>query len=110
MMIPVRIECECGQPYAFEVEPLNGRMPSPVACPTCGRDGTAAANGQIGKALSQTAPAADPSRSAREPGQPEGIVNFDFVSTFPQVFWASTIAKDAKAPQGFRYKVLTMRK
>jgi len=43
-MIPVKIECECGQRYAFDVEPVNGRMPSRVACPACGADGTVAAN------------------------------------------------------------------
>lgn len=43
-MIAVKIECECGQHYAFDVEPVSGRMPSPVACPTCGADGTPVAN------------------------------------------------------------------
>jgi hypothetical protein len=43
-MIAVKIECECGQHYAFDVEPVSGRMPTPVACPTCGADGTPAAN------------------------------------------------------------------
>jgi len=43
-MLQVRIQCGCGQQYEFEVEPVNGRMPSTVACPACGADGTAAAN------------------------------------------------------------------
>ena len=43
-MIPVKIQCGCGQRYAFDVEPINGRMSSSVACPSCGTDGTAAAN------------------------------------------------------------------
>src|SRR5678815_1353274 len=43
-MIPIKIQCSCGQHYAFEIEPVNGRMPSPVACPACGADGTDAAN------------------------------------------------------------------
>ena len=46
-MIPVKIECGCGQRYAFDVEPVNGRMPTPVVCPVCGMDGTAAANASI---------------------------------------------------------------
>lgn len=68
-MVPVKIECECGQNYAFDVEPVNGRMPSAVSCPSCGADGTAAANdylcgsatgqlGQVAMAASQPAPAA----------------------------------------------------
>jgi hypothetical protein len=58
-MIPIKIQCECGQRYAFEVEPVGGRLPSPVACPACGADGTAAANAAISQSLAaQPAPAA----------------------------------------------------
>ena len=35
----IRIECSCGTPYAFEVEPVGGRMPTTVQCPSCGVDG-----------------------------------------------------------------------
>jgi hypothetical protein len=58
MMIPIKIQCECGQRYAFEVEPVNGRMASLVACPICGVDGTVAANAII--AQSGQPPAAEP--------------------------------------------------
>jgi hypothetical protein len=44
MSIPIKIQCGCGQKYAFEVEPISGRMPAGVACPRCGVDGTTAAN------------------------------------------------------------------
>jgi len=50
-MIPIKIQCGCGQRYAFDVEPVNGRMTSTVACPVCGVDGTAAANEMIAQAL-----------------------------------------------------------
>src|SRR4051812_44194264 len=43
-MTAVKVECDCGQRYAFDVEPVHGRMPAPVACPTCGADGTPKAN------------------------------------------------------------------
>jgi hypothetical protein len=43
-MIPVKIQCGCGQRYAFDIEPVCGRMPRSVACPVCGADGTGAAN------------------------------------------------------------------
>jgi hypothetical protein len=56
-MIPVKVQCECGQRYAFDVEPANGRMPYTVACPTCGQDGTSAANGII---ISQLPPPVPP--------------------------------------------------
>jgi hypothetical protein len=43
-MVNIKIICGCGQKYAFDVHPLNGRMPASVQCPVCGMDGTAAAN------------------------------------------------------------------
>ena len=43
-MMPVKIQCGCGQRYAFDIEPFCGRMPFPVACPVCGADGTGAAD------------------------------------------------------------------
>lgn len=50
-MIPVKIHCGCGQHYAFDVEPVSGRMPYQIACPTCGADGTEAANTVIDQSL-----------------------------------------------------------
>jgi hypothetical protein len=43
-MIPVKIQCGCGQKYAFDIEPICGRMPGNVTCPVCGLDGTRIAN------------------------------------------------------------------
>jgi hypothetical protein len=58
-MVAIKIICSCGQKYAFDVYPLNGRMPAPVQCPVCGMDGTAVANEAIARALgSQPAPPA----------------------------------------------------
>jgi hypothetical protein len=51
MLIPIKIICGCGQKYAFDVSPANGRMPAPVRCPRCGADGTAVANAIIALAL-----------------------------------------------------------
>lgn len=50
-MIPVKIQCGCGQRYAFDIEPVCGRMTSSVTCPVCGADGTTAANEVIAYAL-----------------------------------------------------------
>jgi hypothetical protein len=56
-MVPIKIQCDdCGQRYAFDVEPVNGRMPSAIACPTCGADGTTAANESIARLLPPIAP------------------------------------------------------
>jgi hypothetical protein len=49
--LTIKIFCVCGQKYAFEVHPQEGRMPVPVACPVCERDGTDEANRLIAKAL-----------------------------------------------------------
>jgi hypothetical protein len=59
-MGPVKIECECGQNYAFDVEPINGRMPGGVACPGCGADGTVAANEFIAQHLAPAEAAQNP--------------------------------------------------
>ena len=40
----LKVVCDCGQKYKFDVEPVNGFMPFKVNCPVCGADGTRAAN------------------------------------------------------------------
>ena len=52
----LKIVCDCGQKYKFDVEPVNGQMPFKVNCPACGADGTAAANGILSETLSNPAP------------------------------------------------------
>jgi hypothetical protein len=66
-MVPIRIQCGCGQLYEFEIEPVDGRMPGPVACPTCGLDGTEAANASIAQTMAaqEPAPAAPPAGPLR---------------------------------------------
>ena len=43
----IKIECPCGTKVAFDVEPEDGRMPVPVACPGCEADVTELANRYI---------------------------------------------------------------
>jgi hypothetical protein len=52
--LPIKVWCLCGQKYAFDVYPDNGRMPVPVACPVCRRDGTDEANRLIAEALQRS--------------------------------------------------------
>src|SRR5262245_32157374 len=59
-MIPVKIQCGCGQKYSFEVEPVNGQMANAVACPVCGVDGTVAANQIIAQTLAARPAVAPP--------------------------------------------------
>ncbi len=56
-MIPIKIQCACGQRYAFEVEPVGGQVPAAVTCPACGADGTAAANAAIAQSMATQPPA-----------------------------------------------------
>lgn len=72
MPIPVKIQCGCGQRYAFDVEAAGELRPNSVACPVCGADGTPAANVVIAQALAAAvAPVAAPLPSA--PSQSSGI-------------------------------------
>ena len=43
-MIEIKVQCDCGQKFKFDVEPVNQQMPYAVVCPICGRDGTGKAN------------------------------------------------------------------
>ncbi len=43
----LKVVCECGQKFKFDVEPVNGQMPFNVNCPVCNKDGTAAANAML---------------------------------------------------------------
>jgi hypothetical protein len=54
-MIAVKIQCNCGQKYAFDVEPIGNSLPAPVACPVCGADGTGLANQFIAQRLTMPA-------------------------------------------------------
>jgi hypothetical protein len=45
--LTLKIECECGTRFKFDVEPVDGKMPVEVYCPHCGLDGTDQANAQI---------------------------------------------------------------
>lgn len=63
-MIAVKIICACGQKYTFDVQPIGGKMPGPVFCPSCGRDGTNESEQIIARILSgKTQPLPPPSVS-----------------------------------------------
>jgi hypothetical protein len=53
----ISVQCPCGTKYKFDVEPVHGRMPMPVSCPSCGADGTGLANEFIRAASAAPAPA-----------------------------------------------------
>lgn len=53
----LKVACNCGQNYKFDVTPVGNQMPFAVACPSCGVDGTAAANTILGQMPAAPAPA-----------------------------------------------------
>jgi hypothetical protein len=72
-MIPIKIQCGCGQRYAFEVEEVGGRMPYTVACPVCGIDGTGGANDYLARTFT-LAPVVPQSASVpASAAQPNGM-------------------------------------
>jgi hypothetical protein len=59
-MLEIKVQCDCGQKFKFDVEPVHGRMPFAVNCPLCGLDGTAKANVILQEKLSSQTAAAPP--------------------------------------------------
>jgi len=51
----IKIECSCGSRYKFDVEPVNGRSPTSLACPNCQASWTDHANAMIARQLGVTA-------------------------------------------------------
>ena len=47
----LKVLCDCGQNFKFDVEPANGRMPFKVNCPFCNEDVAAKANALIAENL-----------------------------------------------------------
>lgn len=62
----LKVACDCGQKYKFDVEPAEGRMPFTVNCPVCGVDGTPAANQLLAQQFASAVPTpmADPAPAA----------------------------------------------
>jgi len=56
----IKIQCGCGTKYKFDVEPVNGRMPVGIVCPSCGNSGIADANQQIAQKLGSAPPTYSP--------------------------------------------------
>lgn len=52
----LKVLCECGQKFKFDVEPVNGQMPFKVQCPVCNADATDRANLAIAEKLAQSPP------------------------------------------------------
>jgi hypothetical protein len=73
-MIPIKVSCARGQKYSFEVEPVNGRMPSTIACPVCGADGTGVANDILARNMPSSPPPPLSPQLALQPQPTQGGV------------------------------------
>ena len=60
----LKVACDCGQKYKFDVEPVAGRMPFTVNCPVCGVDGTPVANQLLAQQFVPVPPAPAPTAVA----------------------------------------------
>jgi hypothetical protein len=98
-MISIKLQCACGQKYAFDVEPVNGMMPWTVACPVCGLDSTAVANQVIAQAMAAEPAPATPSTSAA-PAAPaaDSLVPAVPSSSAPGLRLRSAAPPEAPAP------------
>jgi hypothetical protein len=54
----IKVLCDCGQKFKFDVEPVNGQMPFAINCPVCNADATTAANAVIQEQLAASPPIA----------------------------------------------------
>jgi hypothetical protein len=61
----LKVVCNCGQKYKFDVEPVDNRMPVTVSCPACGADGTPTANALLAYSTTSNSPPAQPQAQAR---------------------------------------------
>ncbi|MBI3881669.1 MAG: hypothetical protein HY301_16595 [Verrucomicrobia bacterium] len=64
----LKIYCDCGQHYVFDVEPEDGRMPVPSLCPACGADNTKRANNLITNKLTEASGSSASRAAAPAPG------------------------------------------
>ena len=52
----IKVQCDCGQKFKFDVEPVNGQVPFAVKCPVCGFDATPRANVILQQVLASAPP------------------------------------------------------
>lgn len=79
----VTIDCPCGETYVFDIEPVDGQMPTGVNCPTCGADGTELANEFIAEHLNPNPPRSSLRLQKQEPPVEEQSLE-DFAEPVPE--------------------------
>lgn len=96
-MTELKVYCDCGQKFKFDVEPVNGQMPFAVACPYCKRDGTAKANEMLQQM--RVFHAVEPATAAAPaPAAPAAPPTLRIGATSPAVHASAPISIAAASP------------
>ncbi|HET7626702.1 MAG TPA: PQQ-binding-like beta-propeller repeat protein [Verrucomicrobiae bacterium] len=66
----IKVQCDCGSRFSFDVEPINGKMPVRIQCPSCGADDTALADAVIQEKLALEKPNVSPGAPENSPARP----------------------------------------
>lgn len=66
----IKVQCDCGVKYKFDIEPVFNQMPTRVQCPSCGADGTAAANAYLQQSAGAPPASAAPVGASLTPAPP----------------------------------------
>ena len=69
-MLELKVQCDCGQKYKFDIEPVEDRMSYTVNCPLCGLDGTAKASILLQEIISNQPVSIAPAPAAPPPPPP----------------------------------------
>ena len=95
----LKVVCNCGQKYKFDVEPVGGLMPFTVNCPVCGIDGTNVANGLLAATPAPVMAATQPAgmRINKAPPVPPPVP-----VTAPVAAMAAAAPRPAGPPGGMR--------
>lgn len=67
----IKLQCNCGTKFKFEFEPVDGRVPFAVTCPTCKADATEFANAHVAQQLGAVAPQVAAEPVAADAGRPK---------------------------------------
>jgi hypothetical protein len=83
MLTRIKIQCGCGQRYAFDIEPIGNTLPGPVSCPACAADGTAAGNAILAQRAAAPAEIAVAAPALVAAGGSGGVAQMHFAAAAP---------------------------
>src|SRR4051812_47421481 len=102
-IMELKVQCDCGQKFKFDVEPVNNEVPHAINCPVCGADGTSKANALL-KAQAAAPPVAAAPAQLRISATPPPIATapppprMPAAVARPAIAGARAPAKDSSGP------------